>query len=42
MSLPKVDDWPMWLQVLVLGPHAILAGILLWVNQRRNGGGLGF
>jgi len=29
--LPKVDDWPMWLQVLVIGPHAILAGVLLWV-----------
>ena len=29
MSLPKVDDWPMWLQVLVVGPHAILAGVLL-------------
>jgi len=31
MSLPKVDDWPFWLQFLVFGPHAILAGVLLWV-----------
>src|SRR5713226_5649104 len=31
MRLPKVDERPMWLQFLVLGPHAILAGVLLWV-----------
>ena len=31
MNLPKVDDWPMWLQVLVFGPPAIINGILLWV-----------
>jgi hypothetical protein len=31
MNLPKVDDWPMWVQVLVFGPPAIINGILLWV-----------
>ena len=31
MSLPKVDDWPMWLQVLVIGPPGVLASLMLWV-----------
>jgi hypothetical protein len=37
MSLPKVDDWPTWLQVLVFGPPAILNGILLvwWPKSDR-------
>ena len=31
MNVPKVDDWPFWVQLLVFGPHAILMGVLLWV-----------
>ena len=31
MRLPRVSDWPMWLQVVVFLPHAVLAGVLMWV-----------
>ena len=31
MSLPRVSEWPLWLQVVVFLPHAVLATILLWL-----------
>ena len=34
--MPKVADWPMWLPVLILGPHALLAGILLWAWRPKS------
>ena len=29
--MKRVADWPVCLQFVVFGPHAILAGILMWV-----------
>ena len=29
--MTKFEDWPLWLQVLVGVPHALLAMILVWV-----------
>ncbi len=29
--ITKFEDWPLWVQVLVGAPHAILAGVLVWV-----------
>ncbi len=29
--MTKFDNWPLWLQLLVGVPHALLAGILVWV-----------
>jgi hypothetical protein len=29
--MTKFEDWPLWLQVSVGVPHAILAGLLAWV-----------
>jgi hypothetical protein len=29
--MTKIDQWPMWLQVLVVVPHAVLATVLLWL-----------
>ena len=29
--MTKFADWPLWLQVLVGVPHALLGGILVWV-----------
>ena len=26
-----VDEWPMWLQVVVIGPPGVLASLMLWV-----------
>jgi hypothetical protein len=28
--MTKFDDWPLWLQLVVGVPHALLAGLLLW------------
>ena len=27
----KIETWPMWLQIVVMVPHALLAGALLWL-----------
>ena len=29
--MTRYSDWPLWLQVLVVGPHGILLGALVWV-----------
>lgn len=29
--ITKFEDWPLWVQVLVGIPHAILGGVLVWV-----------
>ena len=26
-----ISRWPMWLQLLVMVPHAVLATVLLWI-----------
>jgi CHASE2 domain-containing sensor protein len=37
--MTKFEDWPLWLQLLVGVPHAILGGVLAWVwtPTRRKG-----
>jgi CHASE2 domain-containing sensor protein len=37
--MTKFDDWPLWLQLLVGVPHALLAGILAWVWRPLRGRG---
>jgi hypothetical protein len=39
MAMMKFADWPLWLQVLVGVPHALLAGILIWVWSPTNNRG---
>jgi len=29
--LPPVQTWPTWVQTLVIGPNAILLGVLTWL-----------
>jgi CHASE2 domain-containing sensor protein len=33
----KFNDWPLWVQLLVGVPHALLAGILAWVWRPLQG-----
>jgi hypothetical protein len=28
--MTKLEDWPLWLQIVVMVPHAALATTLLW------------
>ena len=31
MHITKFDDWPYWLQVMVIAPHALLIAFALWL-----------
>lgn len=38
MEIPKFAQWPGWVQLVVVGPHAALGAILLyfwWPRDRR-------
>jgi hypothetical protein len=35
--MTKFADWPLWLQVLVGVPHALLAGVLVFVWRPLRG-----
>jgi hypothetical protein len=35
-----IDQWPFWLQMIVMLPHAVLAGALLWVWWPKSKKGL--
>jgi hypothetical protein len=37
MTMTKFADWPLWVQLLVGVPHALLAGILAWVWRPLHG-----
>jgi len=35
--MTKFTDWPLWLQLSVGVPHALLAGFLAWVGDHYAG-----
>jgi hypothetical protein len=35
--LLKLEHWPLWLQVVVMVPHAALAPVLLWLWWPKSG-----
>lgn len=37
--MTKIDQWPMWLQVVVIVPHAILFFAAMWFWWPRSGKG---
>jgi hypothetical protein len=30
MKLPRVDQWPEWVQALIIGPPGVLSSFMLW------------
>jgi hypothetical protein len=39
--MPRYADWPLWLKVLIVGPHALLLFVLAYLLYPRSDEGRG-